>query len=208
MKLPEIKIFYNGLIDPFFIAHNKHYEKNGWNKWVPPTKEEVLKKTEELRSLWKKDEETILTAMCDITNLNFKRNLIDVHIVSGSPRDISRPLIISAHNPKENFVASLTHELIHKLFSDNIENGVYKEIFKDLFSEETKTTQNHIILFAILKHIYLDVLKDKEKLKKLIEKSQNHTTDEYSRAWDILNKEGYQELIEKFKEKILSVQDR
>lgn len=196
MEFPKIKIFYNSLIDPFFIGYNKQYEKNGWNNWVAPNQKEVLKKTEELKALWQEKETEILTALYKITDLEFKRNIIDVHIISGSPRDMSRPLIISSHNPKEDFINTLTHELIHKLFSDNKINKIF---FAKMFPTETTTTQNHIITHAILKYIYLDVLKDKKKLKNNLEKSKKSSNVDYLKAWKIVEEQGYLNLIKKFK---------
>ncbi|MBU4536465.1 hypothetical protein KJ603_00290 [Patescibacteria group bacterium] len=187
----------------FFVGHNKTYSKGGWDKWTPPTEEEVLRKTRELKEEWKKYEKEILTAICEITDLGFKKNVIDAHIVSGSPRDMSSPLIISAHNPTNSFVNTMTHELIHKLFTDNargIDRGkVYPNIFKDMFPNEKATTQSHIVVHAILKYVYLDVLKDKKRLEKDRNKSKNHSTNEYNRAWEIVEEQGYLNLIEKLK---------
>ncbi|MCK4918515.1 MAG: hypothetical protein KAS02_01900 [Candidatus Pacebacteria bacterium] len=196
MKLPEIKIFYSRLIDPFFVGYNKHYLNNDWDKWVPPTQEEILIKTKKLREEWGQYEEKILTAICNVTELKFKRNIIDVHIVSGSPRDMSNPLIISAHNSIENFINTLTHELIHKLFSDN---KINKNIFMNMFPSETKITQNHIMLHAILKHVYIDILKNESKLKDNLEKSRKHPNNDYLKAWEIVEEKGYLNLIEEFK---------
>jgi len=201
MQFPEIKIFYSRLLDPFFIGHNKTYSRGGWDKWEAPSKEEVLAKTKELRNEWQKYEEKILSALYEITELEFKRNLIEVNIVSGSPRDMSRPLIISAHNPTKDFINTLTHELIHELFTDNISEKIYPSIFKNLFPNEKKSTQNHVIVHALLKYIYLDVLKEPERFKRNTAKSQNNPASGYSRAWEIVEEIGYLELIEKFKKK-------
>ncbi len=201
MKFPEIKIFYSRLVDPFFIGYNKQYKKNGWDKWVAPSQEEILTKTKELRKLWKEKEVEILTAIYEVTGLQFRRNMIDVHIISGSPRDMSRPLIISSHKPKEDFIGTLTHELIHKLFSDN---KINKSFFTKMFPEETINTQNHIIVHAILKYLYIDILKNEEKLKNNLEKSKKHPNSDYSKAWEIVEEKGYLNLIEKFKKKTLS----
>jgi hypothetical protein len=197
MKFPEIKIFYSYLIDPFFIGYNKHYTRGGWDRWSPPTNDKILQKTTELREEWEKYEEKILTAIYKITNIEFKRNIIDVHIISGSPRNMSSPLIISSHNPTKDFINTLTHELIHKLFTDNVKGKVYRNIFIDMFPNETKLTQNHIIVHAILKYIYLDILKDEKRFKDNIKKSER--TPDYKKAWEIVEKEGYLNLIEKFK---------
>jgi hypothetical protein len=211
MKYPKIKIFYNHLLDPFFIGYAKQHNSRGWNRWTPPTKEKILERVKERKKEWRKYEKQILVAICEITELEFERNVIDVNIISGCPRDTSLPLIISSHNPIEQFVNTLTHELIHKLFSDSFSlKKISKTFFQEMFPNETKTVQNHIMVHAILKYIYLDVLKDKNKLDKNLEKSKKHAINknipnDYARSWEIVEEKGYLNLIEDFRKKITLV---
>lgn len=202
-KIPKIRIRYNRLLDPIFIFYcknNPELKNAGWNDWTPPSKEEVLKRVENYKIEWEKHENDILNGLCDITKLNFKKNIMDVHIVSGNPRQFSRPIIIKSGYMTDEFINVLIHEFIHELFSQNIDI-VYKDIFKDMFPNESRLTQNHVIAHAILKYIYLDVLKNEIHMKKNLEISKAHSTNDYARAWEIVEKRGYKELITEFKER-------
>lgn len=202
-KLPKIIIKYGKLLDPVFIFYcrnNPALKDRGWNDWIPPSYEEVLSRIKNYRQEWEKNEKKILDGICDILSLNFIRNKIDVYIVSGNPRQLSDPLIIKSGFKPDEFVDTLTHELIHKLFEDNTPK-IPPRILEEMFPNETQKTRNHVIVYAVLKHIYLDVLNDKMRLERNIKNSKQHDTHDYARAWEIIEKEGYGELIDEFKKK-------
>lgn len=202
-QLPEIKIKYNRLIDPIFVFYcqnNPELKKLGWNDWVPPSKEEIIQRVENYKAEWAKYEEKILKGLIKITGLDFKNQIIDVHIVSGNPRQISNPLIVKSGFSPDEFVDVLTHELLHRLFTLN---RINKEIMiSKKYIEETEAVKNHIIVCALLKYVYLDILKDDSRLRKNMENSKKHRTDDYTRAWNIVEKEGYIKLINEFKDKL------
>ena len=52
-----------------------------------------------------------------------------------------------------------------------------------------------MLVHAILKYIYLDVLKDKDRLEKNIQTSEKHSTDDYIRAWKIVSDCDYRKII-------------
>lgn len=199
---PKIIIKYNRLLDPIFVFYSQNapeWKRLGWDKWVPPDKKELDKRIENYQKAWKLIETKVITALCDVLGLNFRRNIIDVHIVSGNPRQISRPLIIKSGYPIDEFLNILIHELIHVLLSDNEEILPRPEELFSSFPDETKLTKNHILVHAMLKYIYLNVLKEPERLNNNIVTSRKHSTSEYYRAWEIVEKEGYLEIIDYFK---------
>jgi hypothetical protein len=202
-RTPKIVIKYGKLLDPIFIFYcrnNPDLKVRGWNDWIPPTQEEVFKRIENYKKEWSKYEEKIVKEMCDVLNLKFKRNII-VYIVSGNSRQLSSPIVIkSGFNPDE-FVDSLTHELIHTLFEDN-GTKIPISILEEMFPGETSTIRNHVVVHSVLKYIYLDILKDEKKLEMNIENSRKHSTNDYFHAWEIVEKEGYMEIIKRFKKKI------
>lgn len=203
-KLPSIIIKYGKLLDPIFIFYcqnNPDLKSRGWNDWIPPAQGDVLKKIENYKKEWLKYETRILKGICGVLNLEYKRNAIDVYIVSGNPRQLSAPIVIkSSFNPGE-FVDSLTHELIHTLFEDN-GRKIPISILNEMFPDETNTVRNHVVVHSVLKYIYLDILKDERRLEKNITNSGKHDTNDYFRAWEIVKKDGYLEIIKKFKGKI------
>ncbi|HBB44435.1 MAG: hypothetical protein UW27_C0001G0064 [Parcubacteria group bacterium GW2011_GWA1_44_13] len=197
-KLPQIVIRYSKLLDPIFIFYcqnNPDLKKQGWNDWIPKSREKIDENIKLFREEWRKDGEIILRGICGILRLNFYRNVIPIYIVSGNARNFSDPLIIRGdyHNPTD-FVDILTHELIHVLFTDN-GNKVPMSIDKNMFPTENHDTQVHVIVYAVLKYIYLEVLNDKERFEKYVSTTKSK---DYLRALEIVEKRGYRELIEQF----------
>ena len=209
-KFPKIIIRYNLLIDPIFVFYcqnNPKLKKLGWDKWVPPSEEELLKRVRAYKEEWSKYEKKILKGVCDVFELNFKANIIDVYIVSGNPRSMSHPLIIKSCYPPDKFVDVLTHELIHRLIDSNgLSRIVYK--VKKKYINESGLVKAHIIIHAILKYIYLDILKQRYRLNRSLLSSKKHCTDEYSRAWEIVKKDGYRKIISDFKSKYKKLKKR
>lgn len=198
INLPKIRIKYNRFLDPVFKAYIKSNPK--WKDWIEPTETEVKERVKKYKEEWAKYEKEILEGICNTLGLNFSQNIIDVHIVSGNDRQFSNPVVIKSGFKPDEFIESLSHELIHRLFSDNVQNVVVGKIFLEMFPDENELARNHIITHATLEFIYLDILKDKERLAKNIERSSKSSFPEYSRAWEIVEEKGYRELINDFKE--------
>lgn len=97
----------------------------------------------------------------------------------------------------------MTHEILHFFLTANSilpEISPFK-IIKEMFPiENNAQTISHIILNAILKYIYLDVLKDNDRLLK--DKERDCRYENYKKAWDIVEEKGYMEIINEFKNKI------
>ncbi len=207
MELPKIRIKYNRFLDPiftFYCKNNPELKERGWNDWIPPEKEKILERVKKYEGEWVKYESVILSGICDILNLNFERNIIDVHIVSGNPRQFSNPIVIKSGFEPDEFVDILTHELIHVLFQDNID--IFPaQILDEMFSNETKAVKNHVLTHATLKFIYLDILADFSRLQRNILNSKKHSSPDYTRAWEIVENSGYQELIENLKKRYRSL---
>ena len=204
MQIPKIQIKYARFLDPasvFYCKNNPDLKSSGWNDWTPPAKDKVLERIENYKKEWSKYEKIILKAICDILEMNFKQNIIDVYIVSGNPRQFSDPIIIKSGFSPNEFVDTLTHELIHKLFQNNVDIFPWK-ILPKMFPSESNLTRNHIITYAVLKYIYLDVLNEPHRLERNLQNSKKHRTDDYTKAWKIVEKRDYIELINQLKGEI------
>lgn len=199
MNLPKIRIKYNRFLDPIFKAYIKSNPK--WKDWVEPTEAEVKERVKRYKEEWAKYEKKILEGICGLLDMNFSQNIIDIHIVSGNDRQFSNPVVIKSGFEPDEFIRCLTHELIHRLFSDNEQKIDGWDFLTTNFPNENKLTQNHILTHAILKFVYLDILENKEMFNKNTEVSSKASFSEYKRAWDIVEEKGYKELIKNFKEK-------
>jgi len=204
-KLPKIIIKYGKLLDPFFIFYCQNNpelkSRGGWDNWAPLPREKIDENIELFKKAWLKDGGIMLQEVCGVLKLDFCRNFIPVYAVSINPRPFGDPIVIRADyiNP-DSFTDAVVHELIHILFMDNQEKVPWS-IFMEMFPNENPDTQNHIILYAALKYIYLEVLKDEERLQKEIKTAKKHRNSDYIRAWEIVDERGYHVLIKEFVKK-------
>ena len=130
-RMPIIRIKYNRFLDPIFKAYIKSNPK--WKDWVEPTEIEVKERVKKYKEEWAKYENKILEGVCEMLGLNFNQNIIDVHIVSGNDRQFSNPVVIKSGFEPDEFIESLSHELIHRLFSNNLQNVIAGKIFLRCF---------------------------------------------------------------------------
>lgn len=182
--IPNVNIKYGKLIDPFF----KEFVSVNYEGYKFPTYQEVEEKISLFKKTWAEKGPEFISFLYRTTGLEFKRNTIDCFIVSATPRDMSAPLIIRSRYSEEEFLDSIRHELIHVFLSDN----KLKKI--EGFNNESKTTINHIKVFALLEKYYKEVLKDEDNLIRLKNKSDEKNPD-YLRAWEIVEEKGYQNIV-------------
>ena len=139
------------------------------------------------KNIWAKYEDKILTGICSAFNLSFKRDF-DVFIVAGINRSISRPLIISSHHSPNNFVVTLSHELIHRIFDDT--DFKFDKIL--LVEGENRVINNHILIYAALRKIFED---EPEILGAV---SDIKYQEDYKKAYKI--SQPYEEILKYFRE--------
>lgn len=190
MEYPKIIIKYARLLDPFMAVASKA-EHPGW---VPPPISAVESKVKLFRKEWGAYDKKIFEGMHRATGLVFSRNILDVYIVSGIPRDMSDPIIIRSRYTQVEFVNVLSHELLHRLFAIN------KTEFD--FPEESERVINHIFVFAVLKYLYLDILRQPERVEMDLHRARGDTSNSgYVRAWDIVENLGYENLVAQINKK-------
>lgn len=194
-QLPEIRIKYSWLL------HEK-ISKLFWEKyWQPkgrpfPTKEKAIERVETYRNAWQLVERKILVGMCDAFGLEFYQPVIDVAVAPLLP-SISTPLITNMRYEPEQWVDLVTHELFHILLTDSKPKFDYDAWQKEHCVDMERTTRNHILVHAGMKHIYLDIHSDPDRLKRdMIESEQ---WEGYNEAWEVVEQRGYRDLIESSK---------
>ncbi|MFA6337029.1 MAG: hypothetical protein WCX23_03590 [Candidatus Paceibacterota bacterium] len=201
---PIIRIKHGRFLDPVFEAYIKANPR--WTAWECPSKEKIKQSIELYKKAWKEKEEIIIKTMCEAMSLNFLQNIIDVYVVCGNDRQFSDPIVIKSSFSPEDFIDVLTHELTHKLMTDSVQcdkNEIKMgKIFKEIFpKQQLAIVRNHILTYSLMHYIFLDVLKDKNWLRKTEEKLINRSFPEYREAWNTVKEIGYMKAIEMAKNK-------
>lgn len=134
--------------------------------------------------------------------MSFRQDIIDVYIAPWFTA-FSDPMIIGVIHKPDLFVDILTHELIHRLITDNVTtpyNAPLLREWKKLFGKQHDwNTLVHIPVHAINKAIYLDILKSPKRLKRDIKRCSKFSVG-YKEAWDYVEEYGYQEIIEQLRQ--------
>ena len=165
--------------------------------------EQVEAKVKDYRQAWQPLEEKILSAMGDLLGLSFRQNIIDVYIAPYF-KAFSDPIVIGNHSPADAFVDLLTHELLHRLLTDNTTVPYQTDFlsqWQKLFGKEhSSLTTVHIPVHAVHKAIYLDILKQPSRLERNLDIIKRRDATDYQKAWDYVDKHGYHKIIEKLKQ--------
>jgi len=169
-------------------------------KYHPPR--QTLDYIKKIGKLWRKEEKKVLQELSKIAHLKWKSKYIDCYVV-GSCRPFSYPLTMPIYEKHPDyFIDVLIHELIHNLFIQNSkETNKAWQYFEKKHKKESQITKYHIVLHAIHSHIYLKFYNEK-RLKRDI-KFTNRFPD-YKKSWQVVQKEGYRNIINKFTERITS----
>lgn len=153
-------------------------------------------KLEIFRASWEPVEKKLLRGMCRVLELQFYLNAIDVHVV-GYAKAFSNPLVLSSHYEADEAVDVLTHELIHRLLTDNTRQLNVSAIWSEMFQGEERLVRNHVLVHAVHEFLYREVLADPSRLKR----DRSHATEHpaYKRSWEIVAETGYKRIINSFK---------
>jgi hypothetical protein len=206
MKNPVIRIQRAPLLANVRIKADKD------NKVL--TYDELERRADDYRKAWKKYEDRVLSGLQRIYNLTFRLTMIDVAIAPWTVgAGISFPLIIDSKSEPDEFVDVLAHELIHVLLTDNniltVMNIKSRNRLKfgELFGKEhSDKTLVHIAVHAGLKKLYLDILKDPTRLERDIDHCK--TLPDYNKAWDYVEKNKYEEILEKIRNRYKEIDAR
>lgn len=196
--IPKIEFRYSPMYDsqhrlnPRVAESLKKRDKNY------PTVLETINFKKDLEKIWEKEGDKILRKISEFTEIEWNEKGIICYIISAGAQ-MSDPLTVRVYENIEDGFDTLTHELIHCIFRFfKKKKGVeWENYLKSKYSDLSQITINHIFLHAIHKKIYLNLF-NKDRLKKDIE--INGKDPDYAKSWEIVEKEGYENIIKKFKE--------
>lgn len=166
-----------------------------------PDNDWMADKVVEYKDAWLPYEQKILHGMTESLGLTFRQNIIDVYIAPYF-HSFSDPLVIDVTLEPSLFVDVLTHELLHRLLTDNNTLPFEMRLGSEwgrLFGTRPYGELVHIAVFAVHKAIYLDRLRAPERLERDIKNCQKSDIKGYSRAWEYVNDRDYSEIIERLR---------
>jgi len=188
MLIPKVIFKYSRVYDE--IWKNK-FSADGY-----PSSKRILSYIKRTERLWRKDEKKVLVELSKISGLDWKSTSISCYVV-GRCVPFSDPMTLPIYKDINRFIDILIHELIHNIFIQKGKPERLKKAWlylKKKYRGETRKTITHIPLNAILGHIFLKFYGKARLLKEI----KSMVSPEYKRAWDIVQKEGYKEIIKEF----------
>ncbi len=196
--IPKIEFKYSYIYDDLFrnsVELKKLLKKSG-KKYPSPM--EIIDFMNDLEVVWKREGNKILEEISEISGLNWKNHEISCYIV-GACRPMSDPLTIKICNDITHAIDILTHELIHSLQAD-VNDKKWEKWQKYLDNEyprETKTTKDHIFLNAVHMALYLDFFGADRLMRDMW---NSNVSSDYKRSWEIVEKEGPDKIVRKFRQ--------
>lgn len=196
---PKIMFKYSRIYDEHWKELGKFYGVKDVKYPAEPEIRGYIKKAEKE---WRKSEGKILAELSKMTGLKWKDRSISCYVV-GRCIPISDPLTLKVYEKLERFVDVLTHELIHQLLASQEgsltrSQKAWDDLYKK-YKNESFTTVVHVPVHALHKHILLKFFQEKrlnDEVGSLI------MFPDYKRAWDVVEKEGYLNIIKEFTGKI------
>lgn len=194
-SLPLIRFRYSWHLDPLFarlFANNRNHRITEY-----PKPENIKEHVEIFQDGWRSVEKKLLSGMCEMLDLDFFQNAIDVHVV-GYAKPFSNPLVLSSHYEADEAVDVVTHELIHRLLTDNTRQLDVGTIWSEMFAGEERLVRNHVLVHAVHEFLYREVLTDPARLDRDRSRAAKHPA--YKRSWDLVGEAGYGSIIDSFKQ--------
>ena len=195
--IPKVLFSYSPVYDQKIteIVHKVHYDYGTF----PAKARQYIKKTE---TAWRKIAAKILLEMPKVCGLKWRRDIICYVVTRDLHTPFSTPLTIGFMRGEteittERFWRILVHELVHVLTMQQ-ERKTVSKAFSNIhskYAKESIVTQNHILVDAVLWHIYLKFFGEKV-LKQRIEIESG--ARDYKKAWQIVEKEGYKNILAEF----------
>lgn len=162
------------------------------------SRESINKKLDEYEKAWRPYEQKVVRGMCDLLNMEFRQNIIDIY---GAPfyTSFSFPMFIATKYEPNRAIEVITHELLHVLLYDNTSQNLdlssKGEEWRELFTGvDDEIARIHIPVHAVLQALFDDVLKEPERTKRDKEMCNNYPS--YKLAWEYVEKAGYKKIIE------------
>lgn len=155
---------------------------------------------------WHPYEQQVIHGMCELLGLEFRQNIIDVNIAPWFYA-FSDPMVIGVTYSPDRFVEVLTHEILHRLLTDNVQTAYttnYRGEWIKLFGKgHTFGALVHIPVHATMQALFDDVLQEPQRTKH--DRELCKKWPDYAWAWQYVEKHGYDNIIEQLKQNYMEI---
>jgi hypothetical protein len=175
-----------------------------WGKGQPLADDEWMEqRVAAYTAAWQPFETKIMDGLHELTGLRFRQNIVDVYLAPWF-NAMSDPLIIGVMREPDEFIDVLTHELIHRLLTDNAAlpfETLLVPRWEALFGpDHSFHALIHIPVHALHQAVYLDILDAPHRLERDKTRDRETHSADYVAAWEYVGTQGYKEIIMKLKE--------
>ncbi len=147
---------------------------------------------------WNGYEDAVLSGVCSITGLEYRKNIIDICI---APKilSVSKPIIIGVDGYDKRFVDEVMYQLVVQLLIDNASIPLVYDVVEDwieIFNDTLFEDEAYFVpAFALQKAICLDVLDEPDRLQRIVERCDGLFRGDEKVAWEFVNTHDYKEII-------------
>lgn len=198
MSLPKIRIKYGWLLTENASTGLNELWGEGESLLSP---EEYIEIAKDYEIAWRPYEEPVLRGMCDLLELEFRQDIIDVYIAPWF-RAFSDPVVVGVMYQPNRFIEVLSHELIHRLLTDNRQSDYKTEYvyrWENLFGNEYSPGMIvHIPVHAVYQGIFDDIIGEPQRVVDDIDFVKQD--DDYRKAWEYVREHGHKNIINQLRE--------
>lgn len=199
MNIPKLLFYY---AYPFDGGRRRLFLEKGLGLY--PSRKEVMQKVGEYRALLEEvnKDDRVIKLLVEKSGTTLPRDL-EVWVFGAGMNAMSSPFLVPAFKKvgvpftRNQLIEMFIHETTHR-FVGNSENNVglidYWKAVREEYANESSTTQNHIIVYALLSVVLRELFGD-ESLKDFI----NPNDPDYKRAVEIVAEKGAENLVKQFK---------
>lgn len=197
-SLPTVTIFYAAMFDTVCSAKTNYKIDPAWTN-------DLTNELPHWRTLWSQEGTTLLKTTTQIIGRPFAQQNFQVSLSLCTFPSMSAPLIVNARYalasftknpiPDDVLISNIYHELLHNYIDSFFPKNTP---LLTKYKNESPGVLNHLHLFALEKAVYLK-LGWGAKLQAIIAMNDSLPNPDYKRAWEIVNKENYQDFIVELK---------
>ena len=161
-----------------------------------PSFDKIIETKKHWENIWEQSEKenNILNLISDLTKRLPDRSL-ECFIVGGLINPMSTPFLMPVKGrdglrTDEQFIDTMIHEILHIFVSGARQ---YFLFVNNKYSDESKSTQNHIIIYAMLEKIYKQLFNSKP-----LDYLRNDMPEGYARAIEMVKQKGFENIINEY----------